>query len=121
MKLKIGIFIALVILGVLAYGIYWIHSNTSNQILEFDEVMNYQMDLNPKTKIPERISGFCKISSFCVHDIKCVTKGQALVVLISIGFCNEGQTGNFSYPIKIDENIKELRFGKKEYLLWKRS
>jgi hypothetical protein len=90
------------------------------QILEFDNVIQYKLDLNSETKVPEKISGFCFRSLYCVRAVTTKTNNAALVVLVTIGLCKEGQSGNFSYPLKIADDIKELKFGTKEHLLWKR-
>ena len=90
------------------------------QILEFDNVIQYRLDLNPKTKVPEKVSGTCFRSSFCVRDIMTKTNKSTLVVLVTIGFCQEGQSGSFSYPLKVGDDITELRFGNNEHLLWRR-
>jgi len=90
------------------------------QTLEFENVFQYKLDLNPGTKVPEKISGLCGRSMYCVQGLTSKTNGTTLVILVKIGFCKEGQSGGFSYPLKISDNIKELRFGTKEYQLWKR-
>lgn len=91
------------------------------EVLEYDNVFQYKLDLNETTKVPEKISGLCGRSMYCVQEITTKTNKSTVVVLVKIGFCKEGQTGNFSYPLKLGDAIQELRFGKKETLLWSRS
>ena len=88
------------------------------QTLEFENVLQYKLDLNPKTKIPETISGFCGRSSYCVSEVTTKTNGDTLVVLVKIGLF-KGQSGSFSLPLKIGDNIQYLKFGTKEHLLWR--
>jgi hypothetical protein len=88
--------------------------------LEFEHVLQYKLELNPNTKVPEKISGVCGASAYCVQGITSKTNGTTLVVLIEIGFCKDGQTGGFSYPFKISDDIKELKFGTEKHLIWKR-
>jgi len=90
------------------------------QILEFENVAGYELKLNSDTKLPENISGLCFRSMYCITEITTKTNDLALVVLVQIAPCKKGQSGNFSYPVKIGDNIQELRFGMKEHLLWKR-
>lgn len=94
---------------------------SASQTLEFDTVDHYKIELNPETKVPEKISGGCFRSAYCVQEITTKTNKATVVVLVRIGFCKEGQTGNFSYPLKLGDDIQELRFGKKETLFWSRS
>ncbi|HVU07562.1 MAG TPA: hypothetical protein VHG89_03360 [Verrucomicrobiae bacterium] len=90
------------------------------ETLEFEHVLHYKLELNSDTKIPEKISEVCGASALCVQNVTTKTNGTTLVVLVEIGFCKNGQTGGFSYPLKIGNDIKELKFGTKEHLLWKR-
>ncbi len=90
-------------------------------VLEFGQVMQYQLELDPNTKVPKRISGFCGASAYCVRDITTKTNNACLIILVEVGFCKDGQTGNFSYPITVGDNINEIRFGMQEHLLWQRS
>ena len=89
------------------------------QTLELENVSQYKLDLNPKTKVPETISGFCFRSAYCVSEVTTKTNGDTLVVLVKIGLF-KGQSGNFLLPLKIGDNIQYLKFGTKEHLLWKR-
>ena len=91
-----------------------------SKTLEFENVLQYKLDLNPATKIPERISGLCGASACCVQEITTKTNQSALIVLVKIKLCKDKQTGNFSFPINMGNDIKELKFGLKEYSLWKR-
>ena|GEM_PF-4705406 len=88
-------------------------------ILEFENVLQYKLELNPKTKIPETISGVCGRSAFCVTGINTRTNGNTLVVLVRIDLF-KGKTGSFSYALKLNDDIKYLKFGTKEHLLWQR-
>lgn len=97
-----------------------ITSDLKQQTLEFENVIQYKLDLNPETKAPEKVSGLCFRSLYCVRGVTIKTNNTTLVVLVTIGVCKEGQTGNFSCPLKITSDIKELRFGTKEHILWKR-
>ena len=90
------------------------------QILEHEHVLQFKLDLDPNTKTPVKISGLCGASAYCIQDVTSKTNGTTLLVLVKIGFCKEGQTGNLLYPLKVSDDIKELRFGSKEYLIWKR-
>lgn len=90
------------------------------QILEFETVMQYNLVLDPDTKVPVKISGLSGASACCVREVTTRTNNATLTILVKIGLCNEGESGTFSYPIKVSDDIKELRFGTKEHLLWKR-
>ena len=112
----------IVVVMIFAVGCVQRASETSadiHPILEFENVYHYKLDLNPKTKIPETISGSCFRSAYCVTGITTRTNGNALVVLVKIDLF-KGQTGGFSYALKINDDIKYLKFGTKEHLLWKR-
>ena len=89
------------------------------QILEFENMLQYRLDLNPKTKVPETISGLCGRSAYCVSEVTTKTNGDTLVALVKIGPF-KGQSGNFSYALKTSDDIQYLKFGTKEHLLWKR-
>ena len=82
-------------------------------------MLQYKLELNPNTKVPETISGFCGRSAYCVSEITTRTNGNTLVVLVKIGLF-KGQTGSFSYALKLNDDIKYLKFGTKEHLLWQR-
>lgn len=88
--------------------------------LEFKQVIHYKLGLNPNTNVPEKISGVCGASAYCVQRITTKTNSTTVIVLVTIGLCKDNQTGGFSYPLKIATNITELRFGNDEHLLWKR-
>jgi hypothetical protein len=90
-------------------------------VLEYENVFQYKLELNEKTKVPEKISGLCGRSMYCVQEITTKTNQATVVVLVKIGFCKKGQSGSFSYPLKLGDDIQELRFGEKETLLWSRS
>ena len=90
-------------------------------MLEYENVLLYKLDLNQTTKVPEKISGLCGASADCVQEITTKTNNATVIVLVKIGFCKEGQSGNFSYPLKLGDEIQELRFGKNKTLLWSRS
>lgn len=89
-------------------------------ILEFKHVLHYKLVVNSDTKVPEKISGVCGASAYCVQGITTKTNGATLTVLVTIGLCKDNQSGGFSYPVKIADNITELRFGNDKHLLWKR-
>ena len=89
--------------------------------LEFKDVFNYKLYLNPNTKVPEKIFGDCSASAYCVQGITTRTNGTTLTMFVTIGLCKEdNQVGGFSYPLEIATNITELRFGNNGHLLWKR-
>jgi flagellar motor switch/type III secretory pathway protein FliN len=88
-------------------------------VLEFENVLQYKLDLNPNTKIPQNISGVCGRSAYDVSEVTTKTNGDTLVVLVKIDLF-KGQTGGFSYALKIGKDIKYLKFGTKEHLLWQR-
>jgi len=90
-------------------------------VLEYDEVLEYKLALNAATKLPEAISGLCGRSAYCVHGITVKADKGTAVVLVKIGLCDKGQTGSFSHPLRLGNDIRELRFGTKETLLWSRS
>ena len=75
--------------------------------LEFENVLQYKLDLNPKTKIPEAVS-----ENYAGGVL-------TLVVLVRIDLFN-GKTGSFSSALKINDDINYLKFGTKEHLLWQR-
>ena len=52
LKTKIGILISLGLLVAVGCGLFCFHTILNNHILEFDEVMDFRMDLNSKTKVP---------------------------------------------------------------------
>jgi hypothetical protein len=91
------------------------------EVLEYENVAQYKLDLNPKTKIPEKISGLCFRSMYCVSGITTQRQGASLIVLVEIDFCKDGQSGDFSYPLEIPNDVDELRFGRDEHLLWTRN
>lgn len=94
---------------------------TRGAVLEYQHVLQYKLDLNPTTKVPEKISGLCGASADCVQKITTETNKTTVIVLVKIGFCKEGQSGDFSCPLKLSDDIQELRFGKDKTLLWSRS
>jgi hypothetical protein len=112
------------VIGILCSGggtrIGEIAGDLKPHILEFKHVLHYKLVVNPDTKVPEKISGVCGASAYCVQGITTKTNGTALTVLVTIGLCKDNQTGGFSYPLKIADNITELKFGNDEHLLWKR-
>jgi hypothetical protein len=91
------------------------------QILEFEHVLQYKLELDPSTKVPDKISGLCGASSYCIQDVTSRTNGTTLVMLVRIGVCKKGQSGNFSFPLSLSDGIQELRFGEKQTLIWTRS
>ena len=87
--------------------------------LEYEYILRYKLDVNPRTGVPERISGLAG-SSYCVSDVTIKKKDSTLTILVTIGLCGYGRTGNFSVPIDVTDDIREVRFGTKENLLWSR-
>ena len=91
------------------------------QILEFDNIAGYRLDVDPKTGVPSRISGFCFRSMYCVSSISTETNGDDVTVLVQIEICRKkGQSGGFSYPLRLADSIERLTFGRKRNVLWMR-
>jgi hypothetical protein len=88
--------------------------------LEFDQVFQYELSLDPNSGAPTRISGLCGRSAYCVRGITSEMAGSTLTVLVSIGSCEHGDSGSFSYPLQIGDDIKELDFGSEKHVLWRR-
>lgn len=97
------------------------YAMAKTRVLEFEDVAQYSLSVNPATGIPETISGLCFRSMYCVSDVTTRTNGRTLVVLVRIGACGDGRSGNFSYALAIGDHIQELRFGTKQRLLWTRA
>lgn len=93
------------------------YARTKLPIVEYEDVIQYKLDVNPRTSIPEKVSGITG-SALCVWDTKIEREGSKAIILISVGPCVGKRSGSFSIPLDITDDIKEVRFGKKEYLLW---
>lgn len=103
----------------LVIGILSIAMRSDNrEVLEFSNVAQYRLDVDPGTKVPTRISGLCFKSMYGVSSIETVRESGILIVLVSIELCKEGQSGRFSYPLVIGTDVEELRFGTERHLLW---
>lgn len=89
------------------------------QILSFDNVMHYKLEVDPILKIPDNISGFSfgGSSRACGYEVK--TNNNVLVILVKISQI-KGDTGYFSIPLHVGDNINELRFGTEQHLIWQR-
>lgn len=117
MKTAISLLIICVVLSIII-GCAFVGRHKA--VLEYKDVAQYKQDLNAQTKVPERVSGLCFRSMYCVSGIITQRKGSSLIVLVEIGPCKEGQSGSFSFSLHVPDDVGELRFGKAERLLWSR-
>ncbi|MGD1020271.1 MAG: hypothetical protein ABSA12_13250 [Verrucomicrobiia bacterium] len=106
---------ALLAIGVLGVW-YW---SERVAIAEYEDLFQYKLQVNPSTGIPEAMSAIAG-DRYCVKRTTLKKKGPSLLILVAIGLCRDGQSGGFIVPLQVTDDIKEVRFGRKGYLLWSR-
>src|SRR5438045_8665612 len=105
----------------LALGASCTRPTGTHKVLEFADVFQYNMEMNPNTHVPSKISGLCGKSMLCVLNVKTIRKNSRLVILVEIGACGAGRSGSFSYPLILPDEVDEIAFGRKEHVTWKRN
>src|SRR5579859_2960016 len=112
-------FVAAALLVILVIGLLGFkYTNTKLAVIEYNDVIGYKLEANPKTGLPEKVSGTIFASALCVRDTKVQKKDSRLTILVFIGSCMGGKSGGFTIPLKITDDVKEVRFGEKAKLLW---
>jgi len=92
-----------------------------SEILEFDNVSLFKIEMDPATHIPTSIAGLCGRSAYSVYEILSEKEDRELVVKAKIHIARGGESGRFFYKLVIPDDVDELVFGDKKHVLWKRS
>src|ERR1700722_3215644 len=96
---------ALLVIGILGFK----YATTKLPVVEYDDLIGYKLEVNPKTGIPEKVSGTIFASAVCVWNTKVQKKDSRLTILVFIGSCLGGKSGSFAIPLEITDDIKEVR------------
>lgn len=116
-KLKIALISIIVIMGCFVSSCKGIDIS---ETLEFDNVWPFKMERDSMTQVPNSISGLCGKSMYSVSGVTSKKNGNVLIILVKIHVARNGESGSFGLPIMVTDDIDEIRFGEKQYLLWKR-
>jgi hypothetical protein len=90
------------------------------EVLEFDQVSLFKMEVDPTTHVPVSIAGLCGRSAYSVYSINTQNEHGALIVRVNIHLARSGESGRFFYKLQIPTDVNELLFGDDKHLLWKR-
>ncbi len=91
-------------------------------VAEYKDIQFFKTDTiqsNGQQKI--RISGLVFNSGGSVREIQTEAKGTAITVLVIVGPAKPGQSGSFTYDLSLQPSTEEVRFGKNEVVVWRRS
>lgn len=88
--------------------------------LPHEGALNLKLTLDPKTRVPVSISGLANTSDWHVNEVRVVKDGSTLNVSPLLVPLQPGQSGTFSTPLQVTDDINEIRFGAGKYLIWHR-
>lgn len=100
-------------------GVTGCHPET---VLEHKDVQSFRVvELKDRPQQKIRISGLTFMSAMSVRRIETRARGNSIMVLVFIALAKQGQSGSFSYDLSLSPSVQEVRFGKNEIVIWRRT
>lgn len=91
-------------------------------VLEYEDVQFFKAEvINEADNQFLKVSGLAFHSSLVVSDIKELPESDGVKVLIvTLSPTKKSMSGDFEYKVKIEPNLRTIKFGKEKYEIWSR-
>ncbi len=92
----------------------------TDMVLEFEQVGKFQiLEMQEKEKKYIEVSGLCLQSSINIDKVISFKDDNSIYIEVFLTLKRkEGSSGNFKEKIEINQNIKNVYFGKNKKLIW---
>lgn len=107
----------------LAIALFLLFMGCETMVLEYKYVGQFKVDeLEEENLKYLEISGYSLHSSLNVKNIKEIKEGNNIIikVYLTIRKTNKTSDGNFTYRLKINDEINQVLFGEEQKVIWQR-